>query len=249
MNDLKILTIDIETMPHLGYFWDRWKQDIGMIQIKELKKVTCFAAKWYGSEEVEFYSEFHHGREEMVRQAYRLLNEADVIITYNGKTFDVPHLETEMILLDPKMVPSPYQHIDLYQIIKRRFKFSSNKLDDVAKALGIGQKVKHSGFQLWIDCLNGVIEAWTEMRDYNKQDVVLTEDLYDLIKPWIKAHPNINVFSKEGVEGCTRCGSMDFQERGTYENTFAVYKRYWCKTCGGWFKHKLSEKLTEFRSV
>lgn len=246
---MKLLTIDIETMPHLGYFWDRWKQDIGMVQIKDLKRVSCFAAKWLGEDEVFYYSEFHDGKEEMVRQAHRLLDEADVIVTYNGKTFDVPHLETEMVLLDPKLVPSPFQHIDLYQIIKRRFKFPSNKLDDVAKALGLGQKVSHSGFQLWIDCLGGNIEAWSKMREYNKQDVVLTEDVYQTILPWIKSHPNINVFADEAVEGCTRCGSMDFQKRGKYENTFAVYTRYQCNQCSGWFKYKLSEKLTEFRSV
>lgn len=220
-----------------------------MIQIKELKKVCCFAAKWLGSNEVEYYSDFHDGHEVMVKQAYRLLNEADMVITYNGKTFDIPLLETEMIVLDNKMVPSPYQHIDLYQIIKRRFKFASNKLDDVSQSLKIGQKLSHSGFQLWIDCMNGDIEAWSKMREYNKQDVVLTEELYTVILPWIKTHPNVNVFDEDSVEGCTRCGSMNFQERGTYENTFAVYKRFWCKQCGGWFKHKLSEKLTEFRSV
>lgn len=246
---MKLLTIDIETMPHLGYFWDRWKQDINMVQIKDFKKVCCFAAKWLGEDEVFYYSEFHDGHEEMIRQAHRLLDEADVVVTYNGKTFDIPHLETEMILLDPKLVPSPVQHIDLYQIVKRRFKFPSNKLDDVAKALGRGEKVKHAGFQLWIDCLSGSIEAWSKMREYNKQDVVLTEDVYLTILPWIKAHPNVNVFSDNEVEGCTRCGSMDFQRRGTYDNTFAVYKRFWCKQCSGWFKHKLSEKLTEFRSV
>jgi transposase-like protein len=77
---------------------------------------------------------------------------------------------------------------------------------------------------------------------------VLTEQLYTTILPWIKNHPNINVF-EDGVEGCTRCGSMNFQHRGTYENTFASYQRYSCNDCGGWFKHKMSEKLTEFRSV
>lgn len=246
---MNVLTIDLETVPHLGYFWDRWKQDINMIQIKELKKVCCFAAKWLGKPEVMYYSDFHDGHDEMVRQAYRLLDEADMLVTYNGKAFDVPHLETEMIMQDTKMVPSPYQHVDLYQVVKRRFKFASNKLNDVSTSLNIGQKVQHSGFQLWIDCMNGDIEAWSKMREYNKQDVVLTEELYTTILPWIRTHPNVNLFDDEEIEGCTRCGSMNFQQRGTYENTFASYQRFSCNDCGGWFKHKLSEKLTEFRSV
>lgn len=246
---MKVLTVDIETMPHLGYFWDRWKQDINMIQIREFKRACCFSAKWLDSDEVMYFSEFHDGHETMVREAYRLLDEADVLVTYNGKTFDVPHLETEMILLDNKLVPSPYQHLDLYQIVKRRFKFPSNKLDDVAKSLEIGQKVSHTGFQLWIDCMNGSIEAWSKMREYNKQDVVLTEQLYLILRPWIKTHPNMNVMNEDEVEGCTRCGSINYQKRGTYATTFGTKQQFWCKDCGGWFTFKLSDRITEHRSV
>ncbi len=221
-----------------------------MVQMKELKKVTCFAAKWLDEDEVIYFYEFHDGHENMVRAAYKLLNEADMVISYNGKTFDIPHLETEMVLLDPMLVPSPYQHIDLYQIVKRRFKFPSNKLDDVAKALGVGQKVSHSGFQLWIDCINGSIEAWSKMRDYNKGDVVITEAVYLKIRAWIKNHPNMNVLDEEDeIEGCTRCSSFNYQRRGTYITSFGIKQQFWCKDCGGWFTHKLSDKITEHRSV
>lgn len=245
---MRILTIDIETMPHLGWVWDLWNQNVAIKQVKEIGRVTCFAAKWLHDDKVIYHSDFHDGHANMIKEAHKLLSEADIIITYNGKAFDVRHLNREFLLQDLGP-PAPYQHIDLYQVVKRQFKFASNKLDFIAQQLEIGSKVKHAGFDLWIDCMNGLIDAWTKMREYNIQDVVLTEELYQILLPWISNHPNINLFTEEDVEGCTRCGSMDFQERGTYENSFAVYKRYWCKQCGGWFKYKLSEKLTEHRSV
>lgn len=245
---MRLLTIDIETMPHLGYVWDLWNQNVAPKQVKQYGRVTCFAAKWLGSDQVIYHSDFHDGHSNMVKEAHKVLSEADVIVTYNGKSFDVRHLNREFLLqsLGP---PAPYQHIDLYQVVKSKFKFASNKLDSVSQALEIGSKVKHAGFDLWIDCMNGDIDAWAKMREYNIGDVVLTEELYKILLPWIANHPNIAVFSDEEVEGCTRCASMDFQRRGTYTNTFGVYQQYWCKSCGGWFKHKLSEKLTEFRSV
>lgn len=246
---MKILTLDIENFPHLGYVWDLWNQNIAINQIDKVGRVVCFAAKWHGSEEVEYYSDFHDGHDEMVRQAYRLLDEADIVVTYNGKRFDIPKLKTEMVMLDPKMKPSHFQQVDLYQVAKSEFKFASNKLDFILGQLGLGGKLKHSGFQLWIDCMNNDIDAWAKMREYNKMDVVKTEELYDYVLPWISNHPNINVFSDEAVEGCTRCGSMDFQKRGFYTTTFARYRQYSCNVCGGRFKHKLSEKLTEYRSV
>lgn len=246
---MKLLTLDLESFPHLGYVWDLWNQNIAINQIHEVGRVVCFAAKWYGNDEVEYYSDFHDGHEEMVRQAYRLLDEADVVVSFNGKSFDIPKLKQEMMMLDPKMKPSQFQQIDLYRVAKSEFKFASNKLDFILGQLGLGGKVKHSGFQLWIDCMNNDIDAWSKMREYNKGDVVKTEELYDYWLPWISNHPNINVLSDDEVEGCTRCGSMDFQKRGTYNTTYASYQQFWCKQCGGWFKHKLSEKITEFRSV
>jgi DNA polymerase elongation subunit (family B) len=245
---MKTVTIDIETMPHLGWVWDLWNQNIAPKQVKEFGRVTCFAAKTLGKPEITYHSDFHDGHRNMIGHAWDVLDQADCLVTYNGKAFDVRHLNREFLVagLGP---PSPYQHIDLYQVVKSKFKFASNKLDAVATALEIGGKVKHSGFDLWIDCMNGDIDAWAKMREYNKQDVVLTEELYQFVLPWISNHPNINVFSDEAVEGCTRCGSMDFQRRGFYTNTFAKYQQYSCNACGGWFKHKLSEKLTEYRSV
>lgn len=245
---MKSLTVDIECQPHLGWIWDMWNQNIPPKMVKEYGRVISFAAKWEGDDNVLFHSDFHDGHGNMVRRAHDLLSEADIIVTYNGKAFDVRHLNREFLLagLGP---PASYQHIDLYQVIKRQFKFPSNKLDSIAGALQIGSKVKHAGFDLWIDCMNGDIDAWDKMREYNKQDVVLTEDLKNRILAWIPNHPNINVFDDSIVEGCTRCGSMSYQERGYYTNSFAKYKRYSCNACGGWFKHKFSEKLTEHRSV
>lgn len=244
----KILTIDIETMPHLAYIYDLWNQNISPKMVKEFGRVTCFAAKLLDDDIVRYSSDFHNGHKAMIKEAHDLLSYADIIVTYNGKAFDVKHLNREFFLagLGP---PKPYQHIDLYQVAKREFKFASNKLDNIAQQVQIGSKVKHAGFDLWLDCMNGDIDAWDKMREYNIQDVVLTEELYLKMLPWIKNHPNINLFSDEDVEGCPRCGASDFQKRGTYENTFATYQQYWCKVCHGWFKHKLSEKLTEFRSV
>lgn len=245
---MKLVTLDIETMPHLGYMWDLWNQNIAPKQVKEFGRVASFAAKIHDDFEVRFYSDFHNGHTNMVKKAHELLSYADVLVTYNGKAFDIKHLNREFLLLGLGP-PSPYQHIDLYQVVKKQFKFASNKLDQITGQLKIGNKVKHAGFELWIDCMNGDIDAWDKMREYNMQDVVLTEQLYDELLPWITNHPNIAVFSEDEVEGCTRCGSMNFQRRGEYTNTFAVYQRYQCNECHGWFKHKLSEKLTEFRSV
>jgi DNA polymerase elongation subunit (family B) len=180
----KILVVDIETMANLGWHWGTWQQNIYPAQIVKHKRTISFAAKWVGERKVKFYSEFHDGREEMVRAAWELLNEADAVIGYNSKRFDVKHLNTEFVLLGYPP-PTHFQHIDLLQVTKREFAFGSNKLESVATRMALGKKREHEGFALWTKCEAGDAKAWGRMRAYNVQDVKLTERLFEDFRAWV----------------------------------------------------------------
>lgn len=184
-NEGKFLVIDIESMANLAWVWDTWKQNIYPNQIVKHRRTISFAAKWLGEPKVYFYSEFHNSREEMIQRAWELLDEADAVITYNGKRFDIKHLNTEFKLagLNP---PSHFQHIDLLQVTRREFAFGSNRLDSVVQRMGIGRKDEiDEGFALWTKCEAGDKSAWKRMRAYNRKDVILTEQLFEEFRPWI----------------------------------------------------------------
>ena len=59
--------------------------------------MIAFSAKWIGEDEIEFRSDFHDGHKRMVRRLWRLLNEADVVIHFNGRRFDIPHIQREFV--------------------------------------------------------------------------------------------------------------------------------------------------------
>lgn len=80
---MKILTLDIETSPHLGFHFGLFNQNFSLQQIEEWTRMICFAAKWHHSDEVMFYSDFHNGHKNSVKAAYDLVDEADVLVTYN----------------------------------------------------------------------------------------------------------------------------------------------------------------------
>jgi DNA polymerase elongation subunit (family B) len=181
---VKILVIDIETMANLAWVWGTWQQNIQPKAIVKHKRTISFAAKWVGRPKVFFYSEFHQGREAMVRAAWELLDQADAIVGYNSKRFDVKHLNTEF-KLEGYHPPAHFQHIDLYQVTKREFAFGSNKLESVAERMGLGKKREHEGFALWLKCEAGDAKAWKAMRQYNIQDVRLTEKLFEEYRPWL----------------------------------------------------------------
>lgn len=247
MTGPKILTLDIETSPGLADVWRIWDQNISLNQLHEVSRVICFAAKWKDSAKVEFYSEFHHGHDEMVAQAYRLMDEADAIIHYNGKRFDNKHLNRE-IALGFGGPPSPFKQIDLLNVVKAKFAFMSNKLEHVARQFGLGGKAQTGGHELWTQCLLNNPQAWNKMRAYNKQDVVLTEQLYDRILPWIDGHPNWNLYA--GTEdNCPNCGSDDLERRGFQMTNVSKFQRYRCRGCERWSQGKTALARTDIRAV
>lgn len=230
---MKKLLIDIENSPNVAHVWGLWNVNVSLSQLRESSYTMCFAAKWKGERKVHFYSTFDHGREAMVQAAHDLLSEADVVGHYNGNSHDIPILNKEFILegLNP---PAPYKSIDYYRVVKKNFKFASGKLEYVADALGIGKKISHEGHMLWVKCMAGDPAAWKMMEKYNKQDVVLLDDLDDKLLPWITNHPNANLFGVDG--GCTNCGSGDARKEGYAYTGQGIYQRYQCRTCGTWFQ-------------
>jgi DNA polymerase elongation subunit (family B) len=236
----RILTIDIETSPNMAHVWSLWNVNVGLNQLLESGEVICFAAKWYGEKKVHFYSNYHDGHEVMIQAAHDLLTEADIVVHYNGKRFDIPHLNREFLEagLEP---PAPYVQVDLYQTAKSKFRFPSNKLDYIAQTLNIGAKTSHAGHQLWLDCLAGKQKAWKTMKEYNIHDVELTERLYDKLLPWIHPHPNVNIYSDLLEDNCPNCGGPELKPQGKAYTNLGIFQRFKCADCGKWSrgKHKL----------
>ena len=230
MSAPRILVLDIETSPNLAWVWGMWDQNVGINQLVESQTVLCFAARWLGEKKVHFHSVHQDGQAGMIQAAWDLLEESDAIIHYNGKGFDIKHLHREFLLhkLGP---PSPHRDIDLLTVCRGRFKFPSNKLDYISQALGLGQKVKHAGMELWIACMQGDDKAWATMRKYNIGDIQLTEDLYYELLPWIKNHPHVGSYNGE-AHSCPNCGGTDIRKNGWSVSNASTYQRYRCKSCG-----------------
>lgn len=240
---MKILLLDIETAPNKVYVWGLWNQNVAINQIDEPGYVLCWAAKWLGEPEIYFDSVYQSTPKKMLKGIHKLLDEADAVVHYYGSKFDIPTLNGEFIAygLPP---PAPYAQIDLIKTVKSKFKFPSNKLDYVAKVLKLkNQKIKNSGHSLWKGCMDKQAWAWEKMEEYNKGDVLVTEELYGVLRPWIKGHPNFSVHTGELV--CPRCGGTHYVGRGYYETAAGKYKRFRCKDCFKWFRDNKSVAPTE----
>lgn len=231
---MKILLLDLETAPSLVHVWGLWQQNVSINQIQQAGYTLCWSAKWFGEDGVMFDSLQHSRPADMVGSMHRLLDEADVVVHYNGKKFDIPTLNKEFLLhgLPP---PAPYKQVDLLETMRNKFRFSSNKLDFVAQQLGLGEKTHHKGHELWTGCMNGNAADWAIMEEYNRNDVVLLEKLYKTLLPWIGNHPNRGLYGDDHAV-CPTCGGKHHQKRGYAHTIHGKYQRYQCTSCGGWFR-------------
>lgn len=227
----RILIIDIETSPNLADVWGLWNNNVSLNQLRESSRMMCFAAKWHGEPGTMFFSELG-GHRDMVEAAWHLMDEADALMHFNGRRFDTKHLNREFLLagLTP---PSPYKQIDLLDSVKARFKFPSNKLQYVSTVLGLDGKVSHEGHELWVKCLAGDPEAWARMETYNRQDVDLLEEVFEILLPWIPGLPHRHLY---GGAGCAACGHDTVVTDGVYRTPLSAFLQYRCTSCGHWMR-------------
>lgn len=238
----RIVTLDIETTPLMGYTWEKWETNV--IKVLKRSSILCVSWKWVDENKVHNIAQidskhYKPGKEDdfgVVSKLREILDEADVVITQNGNSFDLPILNSRMLVhsIPP---PSPYRKIDTKRIAKSIFKFESNKLEDMCKYVGIGQKTNPGGFAAWEGCMAGDKKAWKDMIKYNNNDVLITEQLYLKMRPYMESHPNLNVIT-ERLAACPRCQSSMMQARGFAYTNVSKVRRFQCQTCKGWSRGK-----------
>lgn len=193
--------------------------------------MLCFAAKWYGEKDTWFYS-LQDGKGLMLEHAWHCLDQADAVVHYNGKSFDIPIMFQEFLQEDMPP-PSPFKQIDLKQVVSKKFRLPSNKLQYVSdQLLKLGGKEETGGFSTWLGVMNNDPEAWARMETYNRRDVTVLEEVYDRLLPWIDNHPNRNLYQE--AQGCPNCGSFALVKEGFAYTAMGKFQRYSCKNCGRW---------------
>ncbi len=242
----RILILDIETAPNIAYVWGAWKQNIGQNQWKEKGHIMSYAAKWLGTDEIEYEENRKSNDKTIVKKLFKLLDKADIVVAHNGDKFDLPVILGRGLVHGLKP-PSPYHVVDTCKVARKRFRFAVNSLANLAEELKLAdQKGKHKkfpGFELWLECLRNNDDAWNEMKKYNIEDVVVLEELYLVMRPYIDNHPNVVQHTHDGAVHCPKCGSTNIQYRGYYYTKMGLcYRRFVCKDCGGWGRLRYAEK-------
>lgn len=244
----KVLLFDIETAPILAHVWGLWENNVSLNQIIQDWHILSWSAKWlHDTPDKVMYKDQRNAKNieddsAILKDIWTLLDQADIVITQNGIQFDRKKINARFIM-NGFQPPSSYKHIDTKVIASKHFGFTSNKLEYMTDKLNTQyKKLKHNkfpGHELWRECLKGNLEAWKEMEQYNKHDVLALEELFYKLIPWDNSI-NFNLYHDEEDHVC-KCGSTSFSKNGFYYTSTGKYQKHKCKQCGA--EHRDRENL------
>lgn len=257
MSKLKVCFLDTEITPDTAYVWKRW--DTNVIDIERDWHFLSYSVKWQngktetlGLPNFKGYRADNRSDKALVWSLWQVFDDADIIITHNGDRADI-RWATARFLVHGLPPPRPYKTVDTCKLARRYFGFHSNKLDDLARQLGIGRKLHHTGFALWKACMDGGdMKAWAMMLRYNEHDVRLLEKVYMKLRGWAQTHPPVTVPSDRPV--CPKCGSQHVTREGWSFTQQRRKRRYQCQNCAGWFtgapeKREVKSEATQSTKV
>lgn len=236
----KRLFFDIETSPNIGLFWEAgYKKNIDYSNIIKERAIICICYKWEDSKDVGYLTwDSKQCDKKMLLKFIEIANSADEMVGHNGDRFDLAWIRTRCLFHRINVFPV-YTTIDTLKLSRSKFKFNSNKLDYIAKYLGMGEKIK-TEFGLWkAIVLNKDKEAMAKMVKYCQQDVRLLEKVYKELSTHIFAKTHYGVIFGEDRGSCPECGSDEIVRMCNRVSATGVKKiQFQCRTC-----HKYHTKV------
>lgn len=217
----KILLWDIEST-HLKADW---------------ATLLCIGWKWYQDPEVHVPSIMDYkgwqkdvtDDRKLVTEFHKVLMEADMIVTYFGKGFDMKMIQSKFLEYGLPVLPN-IPHVDLFFTVKANMTLSRKSMDNVARYLDLDNEKNHVAGKIWKRAMAGHADAIKYVIEHCRMDVLVLEELYTKLSPLVRTHPRVN-----GWAPCRVCGSTHLQRRGYALTTTESRKvRVQCQNCGAW---------------
>lgn len=238
---IKRLFFDIEVSPNIGFFWSPgYNITLDYNNIINERAVICACYKWEHEDKVHALT-WDKDKNDfgLLERLVDVMLKADQIVAHNGDNFDQAWIRTRC-LFHGISVPPKFVSVDTLKEARARFRFNSNRLDYIAKFLGLGQKSETGGFDLWKKItLQNNKKALREMVEYCKNDVLLLESIFKKMNPYVKS--SVHVSGEK--DNCPECNGNRLQKHGTRTTAAGIkYVRVRCYNCGKWFQTKLKNE-------
>lgn len=210
--------------------------------------VLCVSWKWSNEKKVNTikitdYKNFKRDPSDdksLLKDVVKELSKADVWCGWYSSRFDIPFLNSRLLYHRLSPLP-PIPHVDCWRIARYKMKLSRNSLMNVSTFLEIDEKTPLTK-RIWMRARTGHIPSINYICRHCVQDVLVLEQAYNIMKPLMTNHPNLNLIDPKD-DTCPICNvSNKLQKRGFQINRSNKYQRYQCTACGGWSRSRNCEK-------
>jgi len=250
----KRLFFDIETSFNVGIFWrSGYNLTINPGDIIHERAIICICYKWEGEDEVHSLEwDSKQSDKAMLKKFLKVMAQANEIVAHNGDRFDMKWLRTRCIFHGLPMPPM-HNTIDTLKEAKRYFNFNSNKLDYIAKFLGVGKKMDTGGLDLWKDIVfKKSPEAMDKMVAYCQMDVNVLQAVFDKLNSYTQSKVNYAVLTGGDKYECPQCGTNNVRYNKKVTTTAGTI-HHWltCNPCNKYFKvnNKTYEDWVKYRII
>jgi DNA polymerase elongation subunit (family B) len=252
----RIIIFDIETMPIMSEVFakiTRLSQWPGLTMKADINSCLCIGWKEFGSKKTNLIAAWDFPQwekdvnddSEVLKAWLKVIKDADVIVTQNGKKFDYKFINTRLLINKLDIMPPGVAHVDTKQIAKRNLFLVGNRLDDLAEVTDSEKKHDHGeGWDLWVKVYARDQKAMNTMAKYCKQDVKTTEEVFRKLRPFVKEMPNSNLWTMEKVN-CPTCGSLALQKNGLRTTKTKIMQRFKCDECGSHSQMAIKDNMVK----
>lgn len=234
---IRRLFYDIEVSPNVVFSWRLgFKINLNPDNLIKERAIICICWKWQGDPKVHsLHWDALQDDKAMLAAFLEVANEADELVAHWGDGFDLPWFKTRCLFHGLITAPD-YKTVDTCVWAKRRFYFNSNKLDYIARYLGIGAKIK-TDYALWRDLvLDHCPKALAKMVIYCCGDVSLLEKVWEQLSKSVAHKTHAGVLAGLDKWTCPHDGSTNVKVSKTKVTAGgSVSYQMQCNECGRYY--------------
>jgi len=156
-------------------------------------RILCTCVKEHGKDAIKTFRADRYEKyktepwddSELANDIARYLETFDIWVTWYGKMFDVPFLQTRLILGDKRQLDKT-KHVDLYYQARQKLKFHSNRLAAVTEALNVPHRKTPLEPPTWLKATAGHRPSLNKIVTHCRMDVITLDEVYNKLKKYIE---------------------------------------------------------------
>jgi DNA polymerase elongation subunit (family B) len=211
----RVLVYDIESsLCEFTAFWTG-KQYVGYKQLRNEPRIITVAWKWLGEDKIyELEWDENKSDKELMEKFASVYNSADMVIGFNNKNFDDRFVNARALKHNID-INTYVRSFDIMKQAKKLFRLPSYAMNYIAKYVGVTTKYAHSGIEMWETIQYGekeeAKEAMKEMVVYNRQDIVVTEEVYLRLRKYMGHVTHFGMLKGNEKWTCPNCGGENVE--------------------------------------